>query len=58
VKEDLQIRANHVEGERAAQWILIDFFDVVVHVFYPETRLFYDLEELWGDAKVTQIMDV
>ncbi|NBB89460.1 MAG: ribosome silencing factor [Bacteroidetes bacterium] len=44
---------NHVEGQSNSQWILVDFFDVVLHVFYPETRKFYDIENLWGDAKVT-----
>lgn len=40
----------HVEGMQNAEWILIDFVDVVVHVFQKEKRLFYDLEHLWADA--------
>jgi len=40
----------HVEGYTGRTWILIDFVDVVVHVFHRETRLYYRLEDLWGDA--------
>jgi ribosome-associated protein len=41
---------KHVEGRRFADWILLDFIDVVVHVFLDEKREFYGLERLWGDA--------
>ena len=40
----------HMEGADALQWILLDYVDVVAHVFSPEKRAFYDLERLWGDA--------
>ncbi|MBN1526893.1 MAG: ribosome silencing factor [Candidatus Omnitrophica bacterium] len=43
-------RLFHKEGNAAARWILLDYGDVVAHVFYEETRRFYDLERLWGDA--------
>jgi ribosome-associated protein len=43
-------RAARVEGEREAEWILVDFIDVVVHVFTPAAREFYRLETLWGDV--------
>ena len=42
----------HTEGFENKEWILIDFVDVVVHIFLPEVREFYGLEELWADAKV------
>lgn len=45
----------HVEGEQQAEWILIDYVDVVVHVFQPHIRERYDIEGLWGDAKISQI---
>lgn len=44
------IKPAHVEGYDRSEWILIDYFDFVVHVFSPETRLFYGLERLWGSA--------
>jgi len=44
------VRAWHVEGRSARRWILIDYVNVVVHVFNGETRRFYSLETLWGDA--------
>lgn len=43
-------RAEHVEGLRGGRWVLIDFIDFVVHVFHPQARAFYQLENLWGDA--------
>lgn len=41
----------HVEGYERSEWILIDYFDFIVHIFAPETRLFYGLERLWGNAE-------
>ncbi len=42
---------HHMEGVEGGDWILIDFIEVIVHLFLPETREFYALEDLWGDAK-------
>lgn len=46
-----KIKIHHIEGYEWATWILIDLCDVVIHIFYEETRKLYDLENLWGDAK-------
>jgi ribosome-associated protein len=45
------VRPAHVEGYDRAEWILLDYFDFVVHVFAHETRVFYGLERLWGNAE-------
>jgi len=58
VKEELNLSPSHVEGTNDARWCLVDYFDVVVHVFYPETREFYDLEDLWSDAIITSYEDI
>lgn len=44
------IRPAGIEGERAGRWVLVDYIDLVVHVFHPTVREFYQLERLWGDA--------
>ncbi len=55
VGKNLQEKAWHVEGESQAEWVLIDYVNVVVHVFQKHIREYYDLEGLWGDAKITEI---
>ena len=55
VRNDLQDRPWHVEGTENSLWVLLDYVSVVVHVFQRETRAYYDIEELWGDAKITKI---
>jgi len=49
------IYPSHREGMKGATWVLLDYFDVVVHVFNEEARQFYTLEKLWGDAPVETI---
>ena len=49
LKADERMSPRSVEGDREGAWILVDYFDVVLHVFTPETRRYYGLEELWGD---------
>jgi ribosome-associated protein len=45
----------HIEGYERSEWVLLDYFDFIVHVFAPETRLFYGLERLWGSAEHVDI---
>lgn len=55
LKEEAKIRAHHVEGLQNSQWVLLDYFDILVHVFQEEYRSFFKLEELWADGKVTRV---
>ena len=52
-----KLRPSHVEGYERAEWILMDFFTFIVHVFAPHTREFYSLERLWGDAQRIGVSD-
>jgi ribosome-associated protein len=52
------VRPEHSEGLRGARWVLLDYVDFVVHVFHPEARAFYQLENLWGDAPRWEAPDV
>jgi ribosome-associated protein len=45
----------HSEGKNNKEWVLIDYIDVVVHIFQKEKRTFFALERLWGDAQITEI---
>lgn len=54
VREDLSLKPSTKEGVENANWILVDYFNTVVHVFYPDTRAFYELEDLWSDAAITE----
>jgi ribosome-associated protein len=49
------VDVHHVEGLPQGRWVLLDFVDVVVHVFHPRLREFYQLERLWGDAEIVPI---
>jgi ribosome-associated protein len=48
----LENKPHHIEGRENSQWILVDFFSVVVHIFQVEQRKFYKLEDLWSDGKL------
>jgi ribosome-associated protein len=52
-----KVRPAHVEGYDRAEWVLMDFFTFIVHVFTPQTRAFYSLERLWGDAERIEVSD-
>ncbi len=58
VEEDLDkisVHPSHKEGHRSGEWVLIDYLDVIVHVFTEEKREFYKLEKMWKDAEVVQV---
>ncbi|MDX1272015.1 ribosome silencing factor [Bizionia paragorgiae] len=55
VSKALKDKPWHVEGEDNAEWVLMDYVNVVVHVFQKHIREYYDIESLWGDAKITTI---
>lgn len=55
VSKELKEKPFHTEGNDNAEWVLIDYVNVVVHVFQKQTRDYYNVEELWGDAKTTKI---
>jgi len=55
VSKSLKEKPFNTEGSDVAEWVLIDYVDVVVHVFQKQIREYYNIEELWGDAKTTQI---
>jgi ribosome-associated protein len=55
VSKSLKDKPWHIEGEMNAEWVLMDYVNVVVHVFQKQIREYYDIESLWGDAKITLI---
>lgn len=58
VREELGLNPNHREGMDGAKWVLVDYFNTVVHIFHPETREFYDLEDLWSDGTTVEYEDI
>ena len=58
VSKELKDKPWHIEGQNNSEWILMDYVNVVVHVFQKQIREFYDIESLWGDAVVTEINPV
>ena len=58
VSKELKDKPWHIEGQNNSEWILMDYVNVVVHVFQKQIREFYDIESLWGDAIVIEINPV
>ncbi len=58
MKEERGQTITAMEGIQESKWVVLDYFDTVVHVFYPETRKFYDLEGLWNDADFIEYGDL
>jgi ribosome-associated protein len=55
VSKEIKDKPWHIEGSVNAEWVLMDYINVVVHVFQKHTREYYDIESLWGDAVTTEI---
>lgn len=58
VRKKLKEKPWSVEGKAKSEWVLLDYINVVVHVFIEEKRHFYAIEELWGDAEITEFDDL
>ena len=58
VREKCGKKPYAIDGLRNAQWVAMDYGDILVHVFLPDTRQFYDIEHLWADAELTTIPDL
>tara|TARA_B110000003_G_scaffold274490_1_gene314594 strand:- start:16012 stop:16389 length:378 start_codon:yes stop_codon:yes gene_type:complete len=55
VSKELKDKPWHIEGQSNSEWVLIDYVNIVVHIFQKQVREFYDIESLWGDAKIIEI---
>jgi ribosome-associated protein len=55
LKQESRLLPRAVDGQRESDWIIADYLDVVLHVFTPETREFYRLEDLWGDVPAVEV---
>ena len=55
VSKNIREKPYHIEGVENAEWVLMDYVNVVVHVFQKHKREYYDIDNLWGDAKITEI---
>ena len=51
ISRDLGEKPFHIEGNNIGEWVLMDYSDIIVHVFQEKTRVFYNIEDFWGDAK-------
>ena len=51
ISQEIGEKPLHTEGNNVGEWVLLDYYDIIVHVFQEKTRKFYNIEEFWGDAK-------
>lgn len=58
VKSNMGITPNHIEGASQSKWILVDYFTTIVHIFYKDTRKYYEIDQLWSDAKTVEFHQV
>tara|TARA_B100000902_G_C27248085_1_gene883689 strand:+ start:250 stop:630 length:381 start_codon:yes stop_codon:yes gene_type:complete len=52
ISQELGEKPKNTEGKNIAEWILMDYYDIIVHIFQEQTRKFYNIEDFWGDAKI------
>ena len=57
ISQDLGEKPWRIEGKNTGEWILMDYYDIIVHIFQQKTREFYNIEDFWGDAKFTKYND-
>ncbi|MDR3046519.1 MAG: ribosome silencing factor [Bacteroidales bacterium] len=53
-KREANIKPTFIEGINNSEWVLLDYFNIIVHIFQPEAREFFNLEQLWNDADITR----
>ena len=58
VREKCGKKPYAIDGSRNCQWVAMDYGDILVHIFQPDVRAFYDIEHLWADARTTEIPDI
>ncbi len=58
VRKETREKPIHVVGQEYAEWVAMDYVDVMVHIFQREAREFYDIEHLWADAEITEIAEI
>lgn len=58
VRKEADVKPFGIDGLRNAEWVAMDYSDVLVHVFLPEIRNYYNLENLWADARITNVPDI
>ena len=58
IRQEYGYIPEHKEGADGSRWLLVDYFNTVVHIFHPEARAFYALEDLWSDADMTEYKNI
>lgn len=58
MSKELGVEPRRIEGYQSASWVLLDFGDIIVHIFYQEARQYYGLDKLWSDGETLDISDV
>jgi len=56
ISQELGEKPWHIEGDNIREWLLMDYYDIIIHIFQEKTRKFYNIEDFWGDAKFTNYL--